>query len=389
MAGSETSRPGAVELTVINDPGNLESVREEWDELAIAAGRPYCSPAWMLSWWARARTGDARLRVIVLRDRQGILAVAPFFAQVGTLRLTEYRLLGAGTSHRIGVLTREGHEPAVAASLGKALSCLDPRPSSIVWEGIDARDDWPARTASALSGRAGVKLRQDLEMGAPTIHLGDRSFDEWLAATSRNFRQGHRRHRRLLEKSHGSIRRTRSEDELDTDLATFARLHQARWAQRGGSGFFNDRTLAMLRDVGRELLAADRFRLYVVELDRAAIGSVLCLAAGGTVAYWNGGMDNAHARFSPSSLALLAAVEEACERGERVFDLGGGTDAYKLRFADRDEPVVWVTQFPRGARYPLTRAQLLPKHVRYHLRRLSHRLPAQRQEQLKRILRRS
>jgi CelD/BcsL family acetyltransferase involved in cellulose biosynthesis len=170
---------------------------------------------------------------------------------------------------------------------------------------------------------------------------------------------------RVLEKSGGRVGRTRSEAELETDLGTLARIHRERWSDRGGSALFDHRMVAMLRDVASELLATDRFRLYVVELEGAPIAATLCVAAADTVSCWGSGMDNVYANLSPTPLALLSAVEEACERGERHFDLGGGTDAYKLRFADHNEPVVWMTQFQRGLRYPLTRAQLLPKHVRH------------------------
>src|SRR5262249_18636276 len=167
----EPGRRAAIETNVLDDPRDTEPIRERWDELSVAAGRPFCSPAWMLAWREHARAGDARLRTIVLSERGRVLAVAPFFAQVGKLGLTEYRLLGAGHSHRIGVLCRPGYEAEVAAPLGRALRALDPRPSSIVWEGIDAQDQWPARTKRTLSGPAGVELRLDASMAAPAIQL--------------------------------------------------------------------------------------------------------------------------------------------------------------------------------------------------------------------------
>lgn len=380
---------GEIAVAVIDDARDAEGLREEWDELAVAIGRPFCSPAWMLPWWAHVRTGDARLRMIVLRDRRRVLAIAPFFAQVGNLGLIEYRLLGAGVSQRTGILWRPGYERMLGAALGNALRQLRPRPSSIVWEGIDARDDSPHRTAGGLSGRAGVRVRLDLELGAPTVHIDGRSFDEWLGATSNKFRRGLLRDRRNLERAGGIVRRTANADELEQDLATLAKLHISRWDHRGGSAYFEDRLVTMLREVGRELLDTDRFRLYVVELEGTPIGATLCVAAGGWVTCWGSGMDDAHGRLSPTRLAHLAAVEDACERGDRVYDLGGGMAEYKLRFANEIEPLVWVTQFPRGLRYPLTRAQLFPKHARYHLLALARRLPPERQQQLKRLLRRT
>ena len=86
-------------------------------------------------------------------------------------------------------------------------------------------------------------------------------------------------------------------------------------------------------------------------------------------------MDDAYASLSPGRLAMVQAIEEICERDERRLDLGGGSDPYEVRLANDNEPVVWRTAFPRGLRYLLTRTQLLPKHLRHHLRAVARRLP--------------
>lgn len=379
---------GGVDVEIVEDAADLEAIRPGWDALAVAAGRPYCAPAWMLAWWQHRRSGDARLRAVVLRDAAGLLAVAPFFAQVGRLGLTEYRLLGAGFSHRIGVVCRAGEEQRAAVALGSALRTVDPRPSSVVWEGVDARDAWPERTASAMRAPLGTAVRTDLRLGAPTLRLPDGTFDAWFGATTKKFRQGMRRDRRALERAGGHVRRSLHPHELDRDIATLARLHAARWAHRGGADVLDRRGCAVLAAAGAELLARDRFRLYIAELEGTAIGAVLLIAAGGSVAFWAGGMDDAHGTLSPARLALLSAVEECFARGDRRLDLGGGTDAYKRRFANADEPLLWRTVFPRGPRYPLTRAQLLPKHAYQEARSVARRLPPERQAQLKRVLRR-
>jgi hypothetical protein len=81
-------------------------------------------------------------------------------------------------------------------------------------------------------------------------------------------------------------------------------------------------------------------------------------------------------------------VRDAFARGERRVDLGGGDQPYKWRFAERDEPVAWISLFPRNRRYPLTRLQLLPKESREGARALARRLPPQWQSRLKRVLHR-
>jgi CelD/BcsL family acetyltransferase involved in cellulose biosynthesis len=37
---------------VVDSAGELEDLRPAWTDLAVANDRPYCTPAWMLSWWA-------------------------------------------------------------------------------------------------------------------------------------------------------------------------------------------------------------------------------------------------------------------------------------------------------------------------------------------------
>ena len=106
-----TSTPSwAGQTIVVEDRESLEPYLDAWDALAVEHSRPFCAPAWMLSWWSEARTGDARLRVVLVSDEQGLAGVGPFFAEVGPLGLVEMRLLGAGFCHRIGPLARAGAE---------------------------------------------------------------------------------------------------------------------------------------------------------------------------------------------------------------------------------------------------------------------------------------
>lgn len=96
----------SVRAVVFDDVAELTPHLPAWDSLAVERGQPFCAPGWMLSWWKEARTGDARLRVVLVFEGSELVAVGPFFAQVA-FGLVELRLLAAGFSHRIGVLARE------------------------------------------------------------------------------------------------------------------------------------------------------------------------------------------------------------------------------------------------------------------------------------------
>lgn len=205
---------------------------------------------------------------------------------------------------------------------------------------------------------------------APVAHLPPEGFEAWFSARSSNFRQQMRRLRRRLEADGGSVRLAATPDELDRDLDALMRLHRGRW----GEHLVDGRVEAMLRDAAHELAPAGRLRIWVVEVAAAPASVLLFAAAGGEVHYWNGGFDPAFASLRPSLLAILAALEDACERGERRLDLGPGAHDYKLRFADGDAPLSWEGLAVLRPRYPLTRAELLPTLAGARARRLASRL---------------
>jgi len=373
----------ALRTLIVEQPEQLAPHLAAWDELAVAAGLPCCTPAWMLAWWQEGRTGDARLRVVlVLDERDELIGVGPFFAQVGPLRLAEYRLLGAGFSHRVSPLARAGREPDVAAALASALAATTPTPASVVFEGIDAADRWPELIADGWPGRPRPRLRTDVTMDAPAIAL-DADYEAWMSRRERKFRKEARRLGRRLEEEGVSRRVTADDDAIEALL----RLHYARWEDRGGSNVGEEAR----RVIGAAARAFDddrRLGVALLEGPDGPVAAELVLRAGDAVAFWGGGFDPAWAKSAPGTQTMLLALETVAASGARTADLGGGAHDYKWRLSDENRPLAWRTLFPRGRRYPLIRLRLAPKHLRFGARRLARRLPEERQQQLRRLLRR-
>ena len=367
---------------MIEQPDELDPYIEAWDALAATAGRPFCAPGWMLAWWREGRSGDARLRVVLALEADGTLVgVGPFFAQV-SLGLAEYRLLGAGFCHRIGPLATAGREREVAAAIAGGLASATPTPDSVVFEGIDAADPWPELTAEAWAGRLRPHLRTDVTMDAPSIALAA-DYETWVGRRERKFRKEVRRTARRLEEEGVNGRITADPDAVEALI----RLHHTRWRARGGSslGAEAQRVVA----AAAATLDEQRLAIALLEGPDGPIAAELVLRAGGSIVFWAGGFDPAWARHAPGTQAMLLALEAAAAAGVREADLGGGAHEYKWRLSDGNRPLAWRTLFPRGPRYPLIRLRLAPKHVRFGARALARRLPGERQQQLRRLLRRA
>jgi CelD/BcsL family acetyltransferase involved in cellulose biosynthesis len=378
--------PDTLTGTLIDDPDQLDSLREGWDALAVRVRSPFGAPAWAQAWWRHLAPKGARLAVVAVHAGHELVGLAPFYSS-RRLGVTELRLLSGGFASRLGILASPGRQREVAAAIAHALIDADLGPDVFRLEAMDAASPWPGWLSASWPDGRGYHLQEVSERSAPVVHLGQQSFEDWFALKSSHFRRNMRRDRRQIEKK-GARFRLADRGSLERDLAAFARLHSARREKRGGSNAVNPGAMAALQEVGEALIDTGRFRIWMIDgPDGEAISVQLFVAAGGTVAFWNTGFDERWAKHSPGAIAVVAAIEHCFELGDELMDLGGGEASYKERLADEDRPVVWRTSYRLGLRYPLARLRRLPEQV---ARRGSHkfreRLGSDRLNRLRRLL---
>jgi CelD/BcsL family acetyltransferase involved in cellulose biosynthesis len=329
---------------LVDDAVALTPYRAAWDALALAARRPYCAPAWMLAWWEEVAPDDAVLRVVIVRDGDRLVGVAPFWASRGSGR---YGLLGERSASPLEPLARADLEADVAAVCAEALAATEPTPTEIVLRYTPVGSPWPGLLRDHWPGGTGT-IRHERVRPIPKVTLGHGNMDEWLTGRSRNFRQQVRRSRRALT-GLGAQFRMATPADLEADLASFARLHHARWRSRGGSRALDERVERLLRRAARELMPSGRFRLWSLELSGVPVSMHLFVAGDGGQAYWLGGFDDAWAAQHPGIQVLVHAVEDGIARGEEWLELGPGAQPYKYRLADSEDVVASVTVTPAGA----------------------------------------
>jgi CelD/BcsL family acetyltransferase involved in cellulose biosynthesis len=354
---------------LITDTRSLESLQSEWDALAIACGLPLMTPDWVMSWWRHLAPANAQLRTITVRAGDELVGLVPMYVAPRRLRRIDYRLPGIELAARLSPLAIPGREWDVAGATAELLAGWEPQPDAIALEGIPLASPWPAALRSGWPGLVRPTMRQYLVHGAPTIALRHSSFEEWMASKSANFRSQMRRTRRQFAAAGGRVRLC-TEETAHADVEAFMRLHAGRWEGRGSSGIVagGERLSAMLEAVARAHATNGRLRLWMLEIESQPISAQLFIAAGGEVAYVNGGWDERFARLKPAMLGILHAVEDSFARKEQRIDLGGGEQSYKLRFADGNDPVAWTIIMLPNRRLPLTRARTMPMLVSHALR---------------------
>jgi CelD/BcsL family acetyltransferase involved in cellulose biosynthesis len=343
---------------VICDPSELSEVEVSWDALAVACEQPMMAPSWSLAWWRHLAPPHLALRVLVIRDGEAIVGLAPFIARHAGA-YTTYELL-AGGAGRMSPLAWPGREWEVADAAWTALLSASPRPDVVRLESAPlgaSASAWQAVSRTRAPGRAPAIVRQSAVIPCPVMALTG-TFEGWLAGKSSNFRSEMRRLRRRCVRAGATIRRS-GPDAIDDDLETYLRLHLTRWQGRSAASTY----AAIARPLGAALaemahaLPAERFRLYVMELGGAPISAQLFIAAGGELMYHNGGWDPAHAGLKPGMVGLLHAIEHGLAHGDHRLDFGPGAYPYKLRFTSRNDPVIDTSFVVAGPRLALVAAQ--------------------------------
>jgi CelD/BcsL family acetyltransferase involved in cellulose biosynthesis len=379
--------PRVLESRVLRSADELAAIRADWDRLAVAARRPYGSPEWLLPWLANVAPDGAEIRVVVVSQDERLVGVAPLFAHRGFAGVTEYRLFGAKSGHRIDPVSEPEMAVAVAEVVGAALRRVEPAVAVLRLEAIEGGSPWPAALARGWAlPRAPRPTPAVLAITAPVATLDAPTFSDWLAARPTRSRKQFERLRRHHHEAGSEIRMAATPGQAAEALEAFAVLYARRWCDRGAEPFPRA-LLAMVREAADRMLATGRLRIWTLRLRGDIVSVQIFVAAGGQVAAWRGAFEPSLTGLAPGLVTILAAVEDAFERGDSEIDFGGGDQAYKWRFADRDRPVVWVDVLPAGhgalwtrlLRAPVTLAdsevargiaRRLPSRVRRTLRRV-------------------
>jgi CelD/BcsL family acetyltransferase involved in cellulose biosynthesis len=341
--------PLSVEL--VEHITELETLRPDWDRLAVAAGRPFAMSAWMLAWWRHCRPADAELRVIAVRRGPELIGLAPWYCQG-----EEFRLLGAELFVRLAPLSLPGVEEDAARAISARLARL--APTSIWFEQIDADCVWPSNIASAWPGQPPVRLLADPGAARPTpsIELNGKGYQRWIDSRPPQLRKRLRVAERRTADRAGRVIRCTAPDQLERAVRHLGRMHRVRWP--GRAAWIDAEVEAMISDAARELADGGGARLFALDVDGEIAGVDLSVAAGGTVIAWTGSYDPRYADLSPGTQTLLAAIEEACNRGDRRVDLGTGAQPWKRHYADADRPLATIVAVPGSIRAVRKAAQL-------------------------------
>ena len=315
---------------VVHD--SLVPVEAVWKALAARGTNVFATWEWA-SLWCRHFGAGHPLRILAVPGVTGeTAAIVPLYLSTSRpFRVA--RFVGHGPADLLGAVA----DPA-DAKLGPA-AVAEAHANGADWdlfvgECILGREDW-------VPDLPGCRLSRD---PFPTIAMAGETWDSYLAAGTRNFRQKIGwRSRRLQRNYDVVIRMTTDHDEFAADFDSLVQLHQARWQS---SGAFQGSLETFHREFAAVAFERGWLRLWVVELNGRPAAAALVYRFGGVDYFYQMGRDRAFDDDAVGFVLTAHVVRDAFESGVSEFRLLRGDEHYKRRFAT-DDPGLQTIAVPR------------------------------------------
>nr|WP_308117795.1 GNAT family N-acetyltransferase [Streptomyces anatolicus] len=321
---------GLLRTRLCVDEGEFEALAEPWGRLyrSCEAATPFQSHAWLSSWW-RSYGRPGRLRVLLVREGDRLIAAAPLMRVHRPL--PALKPLGGAISDFADVLVdgsaREDATEALVTGLhalaGTALIDFgEARPGACV-ERVHAR--WPGPKRALPD--------------SPCLELPALPMEELLQRLPTPRAQRTRAKMRKLAKL-GVQARTVPADEVEASVRTLLHLHELQWRGRKvTSEHLRPRFREHLLRSMRPMVAAGEAVLTEFRLDGEVMAADLTLLSGSLA---GGYLYGAHPRLRERKVDVATMLLDACTRhtgGEqrRALSLLRGDEPYKHHW--RPDPV--------------------------------------------------
>lgn len=273
-----------------------------WSALAAQSCSPFCSSEWVL---AAIEAGYGRPQALLHYEGQELASVLPFVVRRGAWKVA--RSFPAGPSDRLEAAGLP-IDPSLAAQEIREQVRVD----LVDWM------EWPSSVPPEANGWV---VQQSV---SPFLDLSSGPFTGASKSLMADVKKGRKNpHLRV---------RSSTPATAQEDLDHFFRFHSLRWKKRGLPGAFAGKQQRLHRAFLPQALAKEQAEMLVLEQNGSPIGVLYSLRGNGRTLYYQSGWAPPEKGISPGSLLIAAALENAVERGDSIFDFGRGDEPYKRRW---------------------------------------------------------
>jgi CelD/BcsL family acetyltransferase involved in cellulose biosynthesis len=369
-------------LDVVDDDEGFAALRGDWADVASVDPDPnvFLTWPWAHTWWQHFGQGqpDHRLHVVVVRDPQGVVGIAPLYRSkvgVGPVATTALQRINHDSGDYGGMLLARRADEAVALLVEHLGAQLRGEAAVVVLSRLASDARFTALLGDELVRHAATIETVVDQIGDACLFTDVRGgFDLAKQAKKHKIRQRLRR----LGEQHGEVAFVEhTGDSLEEGLDRLVSLHDRRWEE------IDEPMQGLLASPERRDFLLDAIRALDVE----GMVALLSIEAGGRpvaveldfvhenrVFLFKGAFDPEFSAFSPGQLLHHKVFEDGLADGIDVFDFCRGDAQYKRRWANGERHLSTVMLSRPGlagavARQRFRATRALERRVRARTRR--------------------
>lgn len=301
----------------------LDSVREEWIELAAECDNIFWTWAWQSLWWRHFGRGRPLVASAVRSTDGRLIAILPLYqAKARPLRVV--RFVGHGHGDSLGPICRPADDAIAARALRQMLA--EQGFDVLLGDHVRATAGWAKELGAAV-------LRHT---GYPLIRFGSATWEEYLAVRGGRLGKHLRRNERQLAAKYAvEFHLTRDPATLEAGLDAVFALHRMRFGPHQDCWFCGPNE-TFQRQFAAMALERGWLQLLIMTLDGRRAGALHHFRYNGIEFGYQAGRDTSYSDVSVGSVLETRAIRCALEEGVSEYRFLEGDEDYKYRFATDD-----------------------------------------------------
>jgi CelD/BcsL family acetyltransferase involved in cellulose biosynthesis len=357
---------GTLSIEEINDVEKFRSLREPWNALLQKSidNNVFLTWEWLFNWWQHYGR-DKKLRIIVVKAGDQIIAIAPFMEnkyRLGFIGVNVLENLCSEECDYSGIILAENKHEAIVFLMDYLAGMIKNEKLIVRWYHIPENSGFSTLLREQLSSFSQVLYLDEKPSSFCSYILLPATWEEYLHTLSRNSRRNITRKLQYLLKDHVlELRKITDDNDLLEKLKILFELHQKKWGRE--SKFNKPEARAFYTSVSQALRQNGWLNFSYINVDGKTLSLLWAFNYNGT--FW--GMTNAvdvdYAEYSAGSIHLSKAIEDSIKDGLKKFDFLKGDEGYKFHWTDKktDNVKITITQNSMTGRF---RARLLQSLIK-------------------------
>lgn len=325
-----------VRIETVTTDDAFAALRPAWNDLAgrMAVDSVFLRHEWFAAAWAWRRH-DAKLRILVVRDRDAIIAILPLIAARSHDSRRVCALLTVPDTQRCDLIVAP--EAVESASYALARCIAAQRDWDVLILDYLAPDGSIVGHLAAQLTRLGVRTVVEERGRNPCIPLAG-TWSAYWASRSRSLKKACNLATNRLERA-GTVRVEHAgpgdmtDPEYDRVTGAAIDISRRSWKQETGNSLDHEAPGDFIRSLSDAARREGWLSVWLAFLDERPVAMEYQLVYRGTVHALRADFDAELERTSPGSYLFRHLLERMFGNGNSLYLMGPGENAYKTRWA--------------------------------------------------------